>query len=137
MHESVYLIKPNIGELSMLEGKQQLTMLEVEEAARKLVNQGKCYVVVVSLGSSGAMMVTKKENYWVAPPAVRKISTVGAGDSMVAGVIYSLSNGKNLKEAMYYGVACGTAATINPGTQLCKLDDVKKIYEDMIAVQAL
>ena len=121
----------------MLEGKQQLTMLEVEEAARKLVNQGKCYVVVVSLGSSGAMMVTKKENYWVAPPAVRKISTVGAGDSMVAGVIYSLSNGKNLKEAMYYGVACGTAATINPGTQLCKLDDVKKIYEDMIAVQAL
>jgi 6-phosphofructokinase 2 len=59
------------------------------------------------------------------------MSTVGAGDSMVAGIILSLSRGMALKEAMKYGVACGTAATLNPGTELCKLEDVEKLYQLM------
>ena len=134
LRESLYLIKPNLGELAVLEGKQHLTIHEVEEAARKVIDQGRCKIVVVSMGSAGAMMATEKEIYQVKAPSVKSITTVGAGDSMVAGIVYSLSTGKTFREAINYGVACGTAATLTPGTQLCKPDDVKKIYEEMIAL---
>lgn len=63
------------------------------------------------------------------PPTVRKRSTVGAGDCMVAGIVLSLARGLNLKEALRYGIASGTAATMNPGTELAKLEDVEKLYK--------
>jgi 6-phosphofructokinase 2 len=47
---------------------------------------------------------------------------------MVAGIVMSLAQNKNIKEAVRFGVACGTAATLNEGTQLCKLDDVQRLY---------
>ena len=132
--EKVYMIKPNLGELSILVGKKELAFQEIESAARKIIKQTGCNAIAVSMGSAGAMMVTVKDVYRVAAPPVKRRSTVGAGDSMVAGIVYSLSNNKSLKEALHYGVACGTAATINPGTQLCRIEDVKKIYEDIIAL---
>ncbi|MBX9850231.1 MAG: 1-phosphofructokinase family hexose kinase, partial [Cytophagaceae bacterium] len=61
-------------------------------------------------------------------PSVAKKSTVGAGDSMVAGIVLSLSRGWNSADALRYGVACGTAATMNPGTELCKQEDVETLY---------
>ena len=136
LHEKIYMIKPNTGELSMLVGKEELTLQEIADAAREIIIQTGCGMIVVSMGAAGAMMITAKDIYKVTAPPVKRRSTVGAGDSMVAGIVYSLSKNKTLKEAMYYGVACGTAATINPGTQLCKLNDVNKIYEEIIALQA-
>jgi len=135
LNEGVYMIKPNVGELSKLAGKEELNDKEIEIMSQNLIKKTGCVAIAVSMGSSGAMMVTKTNVYKVAAPPVKRKSTVGAGDSMVAGIVYSLSNNKTLKEAIQYGVACGTAATLNPGTQLCKPDDVKKIYADIIALQ--
>jgi 6-phosphofructokinase 2 len=50
---------------------------------------------------------------------------------MVAGAVLSLSKGWTVKEALQYGVASGTAATMNPGTELCKLEDVERLYKIM------
>jgi len=133
-HENVYLIKPNLAELSKLAGVEELGVYEIGRAARKLINETGCKIIVVSMGSLGAMMITKEEMYKVAAPPVKRRSTVGAGDSMVAGIVLSLSNGKSLREAISYGVACGTAATVNPGTELCKLSDVEKIYDQIITL---
>ena len=47
---------------------------------------------------------------------------------MVAGIVYTLARGKSLKEAIRYGVACGTAATMNPGTELCNKRDADALY---------
>ncbi len=135
MKEKIYLIKPNLGELSMLVGKEELALQEIDNAARKIITQTGCKAIAVSMGSAGAIMITAKDVYRVAAPPVKRRSTVGAGDSTVAGIVYSLANNKTLKEAIHYEVACGTAATLHPGTQLCKPDDVKKIYEDIIALQ--
>ena len=137
LHEHVYLIKPNLGELSKLAGVEELGINDIGNAARKLINETGCKIIVVSMGSSGAMLITKEEIYKVAAPPVKRKSTVGAGDSMVAGIVLSLSNGKDLREAINYGVACGTAATINPGTELCKFNDVKKIYDEIAALQEI
>ena len=62
-------------------------------------------------------------------PKVEKKSTVGAGDSMVGGMVWALSQNKTLKETIQMGVCCGTAATMNEGTQLFKVEDVKKLLD--------
>lgn len=129
MEEGVYLVKPNVGELSKLAGKEELNIEEIEVVAKELIRKGGSEVIVVSMGVSGAMLVSKEKVYKVAAPLVKKRSTVGAGDSMVAGIVQSLATGHNLKEALQYGVACGTAATMNPGTQLCKIEDVEKLLQ--------
>ncbi len=129
LDEGVYLIKPNIGELAALAGKNELRPEDVKVIAKEIIATGKCEVVVVSMGAEGAMLVTKDIAETIAPPAVKRKSTVGAGDSMVAGIVFYLAKGKNIFEAVQYGVACGTAATINSGTALCKKEDAEKIFK--------
>ena len=126
--EGVYLLKPNLGELSMVAGKNELQPYEVKEIARDIILQGHCEVMVVSMGASGAMLVTDTIAEQIVPPPVIKKSTVGAGDSMVAGIVYALVNGSSIFEAAQYGVACGTAATLNPGTELCRKSDADKLF---------
>lgn len=127
--EGVYLLKPNLGELMALVGKDQLELNEVDDAALEIVRKGSCEVMVVSLGPSGALLVTKDGCEHIPSPTVKKQSTVGAGDSMVAGMVWMLSQGKSLKEMARFGVACGTAATMNTGTQLFKKEDVYRLYD--------
>jgi 6-phosphofructokinase 2 len=126
--EGVYLLKPNLGELSSLAGKKELQYSEVKDVAAQIIARGKCEVMVISMGAEGAMLVTKDVSEIITPPAVERKSTVGAGDSMVAGIVFYLSQGKNIIEGVQYGVACGTAATMNPGTELCKKEDADKLY---------
>jgi 6-phosphofructokinase 2 len=125
----VYLIKPNLAELSSLVGIEEVHHEKVYDIARDIISRKCCQAVMVSLGPAGAMLITKDEVYHAIPPVVKRLSTVGAGDSMLAGVVLSLAAGKSLKEALQYGVACGTAATLNPGTELCKLEDVERLYK--------
>lgn len=125
----VYLIKPNLGELSSLLGIEEIKIESVEKVARQLIEKGKCEVAVVSLGADGAMLVTKDDMHTIKPPKVERKSTVGAGDSMVAGIVLSLSKSNNLLKALQYGVACGTAATMNEGSELCRKKDADLLYE--------
>lgn len=126
--EGVYLLKPNLGELTSLAGKKELQQNEAKDIAAGFIAKGKCEVMVISMGAAGAMLVTNEVAEIIIPPPVKRKSTVGAGDSMVAGIIFYLSLGKKLSAAVRYGVACGTAATMNSGTELCRKDDVDKLY---------
>lgn len=127
--EGVYLLKPNLSELSALSNRETVTALEQEDLARNLIEENKCEVVVVSLGPQGAMLVTQYGIKYVPAPTVHRKSTVGAGDSMVAGMVLSLTHGEPLTHAVMYGVAAGTAATMNEGTELCKKEDTEKLYQ--------
>ncbi len=126
--EGVYLLKPNLGELSTLAGKKEIPLDEVEKLAKEIIAKGKCEVMVVSMGASGAMLVTREMAKIFTPPPVKRKSTVGAGDSMVGGLVFYLSIGKSLAASVQYGVACGTAATLNPGTALCEKEDADRLY---------
>jgi 6-phosphofructokinase 2 len=127
--EGVYLLKPNLGELSSLTHQKSVTAMEQEELAKKLIDSGKTEVVVVSMGPRGAMLAAKDLVEYIPAPTVHKKSTVGAGDSMVAGMVLRLAQGKDLKEVVCYGVASGTAATLNEGTGLCKKEDTDRLYQ--------
>lgn len=129
VEEGVYLLKPNIGELSSLVNKEEIKRDEVQLHATELIAKGKAEVIVVSLGAAGALLVTADIALQFAPPLVKRQSTVGAGDSMVAGIVYCLSKKQPIAEAVRYGIACGTAATMNPGTELCKLSDVQELLK--------
>ena len=129
VNQAVYLLKPNLNELGFLAGIENLDILDVEKVAKDLLSKINCEIIVVSLGSQGAMLITKNQTYTVKPPNVEVKSTVGAGDSMLAGIIFSLSIGQNLEQALKYGVACGTAATLNSGSKLCELADIEKIHK--------
>jgi 6-phosphofructokinase 2 len=129
LEEGVFMIKPNVGELAKLIGVERLEMEEVNQAAKQIIAQGGAELVAVSLGPQGAVLVTKDSYDFVPAPNVAKRSTVGAGDSMVGGMVWALSQNKSLKEAIRWGVACGSAATMNEGTKLFQLQDAKRLYE--------
>ena len=131
LETGVYLIKPNIGELAKLIDVERLKLPEIEKAAKKLIENKSAEIVVVSLGADGAILVAKDETHLVKAPKVEKKSTVGAGDSMVGGMVWALSQNKTLKEVIQIGVCCGTAATMNEGTQLFKAEDVMRLLKEI------
>lgn len=127
----VFLIKPNIGELAKLIGVERLKVAEVEKAAKILIEKGSAEIIVVSLGAEGGLLITKDQTELVAAPKVEKRSTVGAGDSMVGGMVWALSQNKTLEDVLRWGIACGTAATMNEGTQLFKKEDASLLFQQM------
>lgn len=126
-----FLIKPNIGELCKMLNVDILQNNEVHDAAQQAVRDGFAELIAVSMGPEGAWLVTADEKHFAAAPAVKTKSTVGAGDSMVAGITYMLQQQQPLQQVINFGVACGSAATMNEGTQLFKIKDVHKLYEQI------
>ncbi len=123
----IFLLKPNLSELCTLGGVDSVSSLELEQLAKKIIKSHACSTMVVSLGSRGALLVTNDMLKYIPAPVVEQKSAIGAGDSMVAGMVVSLLKGKSLIEMTKYGVACGAAATLRPGTQLCQKNDVDQI----------
>jgi 6-phosphofructokinase 2 len=126
-----YLLKPNISELSKMLELNHLHKDEVPDAARQAISDGYAEMLAVSMGADGAWLVTSTEQHYCKAPVVERKSTVGAGDSMVAGIAFMLEREKPLEEVIHFGVACGSAATMNEGTQLFKADDVHRLFDEL------
>ncbi len=124
-----YLMKPSIHELSVMLGCPIETRADTIAAARSLVAEGRTEVVVVSLGSEGALLVTERLAEHFQAPEVPAESAVGAGDSMVGAMVFALEKGWSLAEVVRYGVAAGTATIMTPGTELCYAEDVNRLYK--------
>lgn len=125
----VYLLKPNLRELEILSGEQFETEDKLITVVQGLIQDGMAEVFVISMGSAGAMLIDRQQTVCVRPPVVPIASKVGAGDSMVGGMVWSLSRGDDLVTAVRYGIAAGSAAVMTPGTELCRADDVHQIFE--------
>lgn len=130
--QKAFLLKPNLGELSNLAGVDYVETEMVEKLASKLIDEGKTKIVAVSLGPGGALLVTRDIIEHIPSPTVRKKSVVGAGDSMVAAMVLSLAQGKSFREMIRRGVAAGAAATMTPGSELCKKEDADHLYDWII-----
>jgi 6-phosphofructokinase 2 len=133
VEEGVFLIKPNLREFRELVGEEIREESQIKAEAQKMVKNGRCEVLVISLGAAGALAVSKDFTEHILSPTVPIISKVGAGDSMVAGITLSLARGKPLRESVLFGVAAGTAAVMTPGTELCRREDAERLYEGMIS----
>jgi 6-phosphofructokinase 2 len=127
----VYAIKPNLRELAALAGHALDTEDQQEQACRRLVESGRCEVVLASLAAGGALLCTADGAWRLRAPDVPVRSRVGAGDSTVAGFVLALTRGLDAVEAARFGVAAGTAAVMTPGTELCRREDVEALYARM------
>jgi 6-phosphofructokinase 2 len=128
----VYLLKPSVNELCIHVGHELTTDDQIADAGHELLAAGPNHAVLVSLAAAGALLVTADEAaVRISPPPVRAVSAIGAGDSLVGGLVLALERGHDLIEAARYGVAAGTAATISSGHGLCRPADVDRILPDV------
>lgn len=118
-----FAIKPNIHELEALLGETFDSMERIIEAARTLIDRGIEYVLV-SMGAEGSLLVSKAAAVRASPFPIVPVSTVGAGDSMVAAMVYSILEGKSIEETARWTSAAGTITASKPGTQVCTLHEV-------------
>lgn len=131
LEEGVYLAKPNRKEFQSLTGVTGNDAASLAPAARDFVMRGAAEVLVVSMAADGAMVTTRDTQLRAVPPPVETNSSVGAGDSFVAGMTTALARGLPPSEAFRWGVAAGTAALITPGTELCRRGDVERLLEQV------
>jgi len=121
-----FAIKPNVNELRRLTGRALRAEREIVRVASE-VNRKGVSVVLVSRGRHGLLVVSREGSCRAVPPPVRVKSTVGAGDSTVAGFVLRHAGGGGLEECVRFATAAGTAATLAPGNQLCRLADVERL----------
>ena len=123
----VYLFKPSLRELRDLTGQALPDEASQVAAAQQLIQSGQAKIVAVSLGAEGAMVVSAQESWRARSIQVNVQTTIGAGDSFVAGMVWSLARGDTLLKAFQYGMASGAAALLAPGTSLAQASDVHRL----------
>ncbi|MCW3846025.1 1-phosphofructokinase family hexose kinase [Sphingomonas sp. LB-2] len=125
------LIKPSLRELEDLVGHPIGSDEAEVAAARELIGRGFAETVLLSLGSRGALLVTQDSAERFQAIAVPVRSTVGAGDSMMGGVVLGLSRGMALRDTVPLGIAAGAAALMAPGTGLAHAEDVARLHAQL------
>lgn len=127
LREGVHLIKPSRRELSDLTGLALDTPDGQLAACQRIIARGQADTVALSLGEQGALLVTR-EGWWRAPALpVQVASTIGAGDSFLAGLLWALLREEPMGQALRYGVASAGAALLSSGTALCSRSDVESL----------
>lgn len=129
--EGVYLVKPNLRELRELLKTSLPDEKSWLSAGRSIIETRQAEVVALTLGADGALLVTRNMALRARAMDIRPVSAVGAGDSFVGGMAWSLSAGHSIVDAFRWGVAAGSAAVLNPGTQLCHAADVERLYQNV------
>ena len=126
-----WIIKPNQEEISECMGYPVESVEEAEKAARAIHEKG-IENVIVSLGGKGAVLVSDDVTCSVSVPHIEVVSTIGAGDSSVAGFISAYSAGKSKEECLASAVSFGTAACLTAGTNPPSKEDVERIRKGVI-----
>lgn len=124
------LVKSNHHEAERLLGRELDTNDALEQAAHEMRAAG-AGTAVVTASKRGAVAVTEDEVWWAWPPKIEVVSTVGAGDALLAGMLLQLSDDRGLDDALRWGTAAGAAACLTPGTQLCRREDVLRIIDNV------
>ena len=122
-----WLIKPNQEEISEYLGCEIKTLEQVLEKAAVFTEHG-ITNTMVTLGEKGAALLTQDKAYIATCPQIDAISTIGAGDSTIAGFIAGAYAGETANECLKTAVSFGTAACLTAGTLPPQKEDIDKIY---------
>ena len=130
-----FMIKPNRFELETMAGCRLRTATEIRDAARGYIDMG-IEVVAVSLGADGAMILSGDEALFAPKLNIEVKSTVGAGDSMVAGLVSGFMAECSLEDAFRRGIACATARCMTEGYRIMD-KTVYKALMDMVTIERI
>lgn len=130
LEAGVYLIKPSLHEFLELTGLSPASSeAEWIPAARRIVDAGQAGMILLSLGQRGALLVTRDVILRAGSVPVKVESTVGAGDSLLAGLLWGLDQDAGLEYAFRSAMAAAAAALLARGTALCQASDVRRLLE--------
>jgi 6-phosphofructokinase 2 len=118
--------------MSELVGAELASPAEWLTMARTLIEKGKVEIVALSLGHLGALIVTRDQSLRAHALPITPLSAVGAGDSFLGALVFSLGSGASLADAFRLSVAAGAAALLNEGTELCRPADVHRLNAQTI-----
>jgi len=128
--ERPFLVKPNAEEAHVLTGLPMNTPDQIAAGAVEIRRMG-AQNVVISMGKAGALLSTGGETWLTHSPAIQEKNPIGAGDSMVGGLVWALSRGFSLKEALGWGVASGAATASLSGTEVGSHDLIKELLSQV------
>jgi 1-phosphofructokinase family hexose kinase len=123
-----FLVKPNAAEASELTGLPVRTVSEARQAAEAL---GTIAYVALSMGADGALLTHQRRAWHATSPQIHQANPIGAGDSMLAGLTWSLSQGHDAATALRWGVACGAATASLSGTAVGTSEQVAQLFEQV------
>lgn len=126
--EKPYLVKPNAEEAYVLTKMPVETPAEIAAVAAEIRRMG-AQNVVISMGKAGALLQTAEGAWLTHSPKIKEKNPIGAGDSMVGGLVWALARGLALKESLGWGVASGAATASLSGTEVGS----QKLIEKLLA----
>jgi 1-phosphofructokinase len=127
MKEKPFAIKPNDHELSIMFNEELTDEKSILEKALLVKDNMQISNILVSMGSRGAIYITDKGKYIAEGMKVPVKSTVGAGDSMVAALVYSIVKGLDDENTLGFAQACGAATVTLEGTEACSKKQVEEL----------
>jgi 1-phosphofructokinase family hexose kinase len=128
--EKPFLVKPNAEEARALIGLPMNTPSEIAAAAAEIRRIG-AQNVVVSMGKAGALLYTSEGTWLTHGPKIKEKNPIGAGDSMVGGLVWALTQGIALKEALGWGVASGAATASLSGTEVGSRPLIEELFSQV------
>ena len=131
LEAGVYLAKPNLRELQDLTEADLGDRASQIEACRNLIRDRKAAIVALTLGSSGALLVTENQAWFSEPLQVKVVGTVGAGDSFLGALVWALHAELPLEDALRTAVAAGSAALLTAGTRLAAAADIERLKKEV------
>lgn len=132
---NLVILRMDGDEAETLAGHQLVSRSDTADFAAGLVARGVAQMVVVARGADGSVLVDKDRRIFAKAAKVKVKSTVGAGDSFVAGLVLSLAKGEPRETALAWGAAAASAAVMSDATQLCKKADVLRLLPECVITQ--
>lgn len=130
MREPPFLVKPNGAEAGRYLRRDIQTMEDALDAAREFVSRG-VEIAIVSMGADGAALASASEEMLARPPRVEAVSTIGSGDSLVAGFLVGLEQGMSLAESLRLGVAAGAATAMTNGSEIGRRETILSLISEV------
>ncbi|WP_036259699.1 1-phosphofructokinase family hexose kinase [Methylocapsa aurea] len=127
LDEGVYFVKQSLRELRQLTGQKLNTEASWIEVCQKLVAADAARIIALTLGDRGALLVTREITLRAEAPPIHEATTIGAGDSFLAALVWSLAKSLSITEALRMAVAAGSSALLGPGTGLCLRKDIERL----------
>jgi tagatose 6-phosphate kinase len=130
-----FLAKPNLEELEGISGRKLTSLKETAQAAGELVEKG-INMVIVSLGKDGMILINEDDTWKATPPQVPVVNSVGSGDALLAGFLFSYLSGRNVEDSIRLGMACGVANCVKPVAGAFGMEEAEH-FQNEISVSKL
>lgn len=130
-----FLVKPNTAEACKLTGKEISHQLDEVAAAAKAIRAIGPSHVVISMGKEGALLTNGRKTWIAASPAIDELNPIGAGDAMVGGLVWGLSQGQSPSDAFTLAVACGAATAAQRGTSVGSSEKIAELKAQIALIE--